>query len=145
MLKIVDGCECHDFILIGTSSYNLYYSIMKSFEHRKQNYLRRSFHNCSGIRVVWTLVFFLEFVDRCLSFFIFFILVIWCSVLPRLTDYDCPFGIFKLFLHTYRVGKPLVFNNMFSYTMTLSYIGRRYCSTMGKQTSNLSLATDFIT
>jgi hypothetical protein len=69
---------------------------MRSFEHRKQNYLRRSFHNCSGIRVVWTLVFFLEF---CRSLFVLFDLfyfghLVFCS--SSTYDYDYPFGIFKI-------------------------------------------------
>jgi hypothetical protein len=41
------------------------------------------------------------FVDRCLSFcpFVLFLLAIVLSVLLRFTDYDYPFGIFKLFAY----------------------------------------------
>jgi hypothetical protein len=51
----------------------------------------------SGIRVTRTLVLYVYFVDRCLSFCIFFLLAIVFSIL-RYTDSDCPFGIFNLFL-----------------------------------------------
>ena len=58
----------------------------------------------SGVRVTWSLVVYVCFVYRCLSFStFFFFLAIVLSVLPRYTDYDYPFGIFKLFglFHTY--------------------------------------------
>ena len=44
--------------------------------------------------------FFGMFIDRCLSFILFFLLVIVLSVL-RFKDYDYPFGIFKLFFDSY--------------------------------------------
>jgi hypothetical protein len=50
----------------------------------------------SGVRVTRSQVLCVCFVDRCLSFCIFFLLAIVLSV--RYMDYDCPFGIFKLFL-----------------------------------------------
>jgi hypothetical protein len=49
----------------------------------------------SGVRVTRSLVLYVCFVDRCLSFCTF-LLVIVLSVL-RYTDSDCPFGIFKFF------------------------------------------------
>jgi hypothetical protein len=49
----------------------------------------------SGIRVTRTLTLYICFVDRCLSFCIFFLLAIVFSIL-RYTDSDCPFGIFNL-------------------------------------------------
>ena len=51
----------------------------------------------SGIRVTRSLVLYICFVDRCLSF-VLLLLAIALSVLLRYTDSDCPFGIFKLFL-----------------------------------------------
>ena len=50
----------------------------------------------SGVRVTRSLVLYVCFVDRCLSFCILLAIVL--SVLLRYTDCDCPFGIFKLFL-----------------------------------------------
>ena len=47
----------------------------------------------SGVRVTRSLVLYVFFVDRCLSFWA----LCYTSVL-RYTDSDCPFGIFKLFL-----------------------------------------------
>ena len=44
------------------------------------------------------LVLCLCVVDDCLSFWTFLLLAIELSVLLRLTDYDYPFGIFKLLL-----------------------------------------------
>jgi hypothetical protein len=52
----------------------------------------------SGVRYTRSLVLYVCFVDRCLSFCTFFLLAIVLSVLLRYTDSDCPFGIFKLFL-----------------------------------------------
>jgi hypothetical protein len=49
----------------------------------------------SGVRVTRSLVWYVCFVDRCLSFCTFSFVL---SVLLRYTDSDCPFGIFKLFL-----------------------------------------------
>ena len=49
----------------------------------------------SGVRVTRSLVLYVCFVDRCLSFCTFFAIVL--SVLLRYTDSDRPFGIFKLF------------------------------------------------
>ena len=43
----------------------------------------------SGVRVARSLVLYLCFVDRCLSF-VLFLLAIVLSVLLRHTDYDCP-------------------------------------------------------
>ena len=48
----------------------------------------------SGVRVTWSLDLYVCFVDRCVYLFL---LAIVLSVL-RYTDYDYPFGIFKLFL-----------------------------------------------
>jgi len=55
----------------------------------------------SGIRVTRSLVLCVCLVDRCLCPFVLFLLTIVLSVLPRFTDSDYPFGIFKLFLHVY--------------------------------------------
>jgi len=53
----------------------------------------------SGVRVTRSLVLYVCFVDRCLSFkFVLFLLAIVLSVLLRYTDSDYPFGIFKLYL-----------------------------------------------
>ena len=54
-------------------------------------------HEFTPVRVTRSLVLSVCFVDRCLSF-ILFLLVIVLSVLLRYTDSDYPFGIFKLFL-----------------------------------------------
>ena len=54
----------------------------------------------NGVRVTQSLVLYVCFVDRCLSFCIFFFLAIVLSVLLRYADSDCPFDIFKLFLRT---------------------------------------------
>ena len=51
----------------------------------------------SGVPVTRSLVLYVCFVDRCLSFCTF-LLAIALSVLLRYTDSHCPFGIFKLFL-----------------------------------------------
>jgi len=56
----------------------------------------------SGVRVTRSLVLYVCFVDRCLSFCTFFLLAIVLSVLLRYTDSEYPFSIFKLFLpHVY--------------------------------------------
>jgi hypothetical protein len=47
----------------------------------------------SGVRVTQSLVLCVCFVDRCLSFCTF-LLVIVLSALPRYTDSDYPFGIY---------------------------------------------------
>ena len=52
----------------------------------------------SDVRVTRSLVVYACFVDRCLSFFLFFFLGIVLSVLFRYTDSDYLFGIFTLFL-----------------------------------------------
>jgi hypothetical protein len=52
----------------------------------------------SEVRVTRSLVLYVCFLDRCLSFCAFFLLAIVLSVLLLFTNYDCPFGIFKLFL-----------------------------------------------
>ena len=55
----------------------------------------------SGVRVTRSLVLYVCFVDRCLSFLLFLeaiVLSIPLSVHLRYTDSDYPFGIFKLFL-----------------------------------------------
>jgi hypothetical protein len=49
----------------------------------------------SGDRVTQSLVLWVCFVDRCLSFCTFFAFML--SVLLRYTESDCPFDIFKLF------------------------------------------------
>jgi hypothetical protein len=57
-----------------------------------------------GFRVTRSLVLYVCFVDRCLSFCTFLFATV-LSVLLRYTDSDYPFGIFKLFLvnaHTQR-------------------------------------------
>jgi len=51
----------------------------------------------SGVRVTWSLVLYVCFVDRCLSFCTFFLMAIVLSVLLRYTDSDYAFSIFKLF------------------------------------------------
>ena len=51
----------------------------------------------SGVRVTRSLVLYVYFVDRCLSFCTF-------SSVLRYTDSDYPFGIFKLFLTLYQGG-----------------------------------------
>jgi hypothetical protein len=57
----------------------------------------------SGVRVARSLIFCVVF---CRSFFfcpfILFLLAIVLSVLPRFTDSDYRFGIFKLFIHLWR-------------------------------------------
>ena len=50
-----------------------------------------------GVRVTRSLVLCVCFVDPCLSFCAFRLAIV-LSVLLRFTDYDYPFGIFKLFL-----------------------------------------------
>ena len=52
----------------------------------------------SEVRVTRSLVLYVCFVDRCLSICTFPLAIV-LSVLLRYTDSDCPFGIFKLFLH----------------------------------------------
>jgi hypothetical protein len=52
----------------------------------------------SGVRVTRSLVLYVCFVDRCLSF-VLFLLAIVLSVILRYTVSDCPFGIFKFFLY----------------------------------------------
>jgi hypothetical protein len=52
----------------------------------------------SGVCVTRSLVLYVRFVDRCLSFCTFsFVIVL--SVRLLFTDSDYPFGIFKLFFH----------------------------------------------
>ena len=54
----------------------------------------------SGVRVTRSLVLYVCFVDRCLSFCTFLLAIV-LSVFLRFTDSDYPFGIFKLFIcHT---------------------------------------------
>ena len=50
----------------------------------------------SGVCVTWSLVLCVCFVNRCLSFCTFFLSGNVLSVLLRFTDFDYPFGIFKL-------------------------------------------------
>ena len=50
----------------------------------------------SGVRVTRSLVLYVCFVDRCLSFCTFSLAIVF-PVLLRYTDSDYPFGIFKLF------------------------------------------------
>jgi hypothetical protein len=57
-----------------------------------------------GDRVTRSLVLYVCFVDRCLSFCTFHLAIV-LSVPLRYTDYDCPFGIFKLFLCLLHKGK----------------------------------------
>ena len=51
----------------------------------------------TGVRVTRSLVLYVCFADRCLSFCTFLVAIV-LSVLLRYTDSDCPFVIFKLFL-----------------------------------------------
>ena len=51
-----------------------------------------------GVRVTRSLVLYVCFVDRCLSFCTFLLAIV-LSVLFRYTDSDYPFGIFMLFLY----------------------------------------------
>ena len=50
-----------------------------------------------GVLVTLSLVLYVCFVDRCLSFCTFYLAIV-LPVLLRYTDSDYPFGIFKLFL-----------------------------------------------
>ena len=59
----------------------------------------------SGVRVTRSLGLYVCFVDRCLSFCAFFLLVIVLSVLLLYTNSDYPCGIFKLFFTTYKCTK----------------------------------------
>ena len=52
----------------------------------------------SGVRFTRSSALYVYFVDRCLSFCTFSFGHCGVSVL-RYMDYNCPFGIFKLFLH----------------------------------------------
>jgi len=56
----------------------------------------------SGVRVIRSLVLYVCFVDRCLSFCTFSFASV-LSVLPRYMDSDYPFGIFKLFLQNNKI------------------------------------------
>jgi hypothetical protein len=51
----------------------------------------------TGVRVTRSLVLYICFVDRCLSFCTFLLAIV-LSVLLQYTDSDYPFGIFKFFL-----------------------------------------------
>ena len=68
----------------------------------------------SGVRVTRSLVLYVCFVDRCLSFCTFAVAIV-LSVL-RYTDSDYPFVIFKLF-----------FQHYFSYIVAVSFIDWRNC------------------
>jgi hypothetical protein len=48
----------------------------------------------TGVRVTRSLVLYVCFLDRCLSFCTLYLAIV-LSVLLRYTDSDCPFGIFK--------------------------------------------------
>jgi hypothetical protein len=54
----------------------------------------------SGVRVTRSLVLYVCFVERCLSFCLLslFFWPLCCLFFLRCVDSDCPFGIFKLFL-----------------------------------------------
>ena len=52
----------------------------------------------SGDRATRSLAWYVWFVDRCLSFVLFLLPIVF-SVHLRYTDSDYPFGIFKLFFH----------------------------------------------
>ena len=56
-----------------------------------------------GVRVTRSLVLYVCFVDRCL-YFVLFLLANALYVLLRYMDYDCPFGIFKLFILQIQLG-----------------------------------------
>jgi hypothetical protein len=62
----------------------------------------------SGVRVTRSLVLYVCFVDRCLSF-VLFLLAIVLSVLLRYTDSECPCDICKLFVYYIynRIGNKL--------------------------------------
>ena len=66
-------------------------------ETELQNYSSEFIPVFRSVRVTQSLVLCVCFVDGCLSFCPFFLVI----VLPvfRFTDSDCPFGVFKLFLH----------------------------------------------
>jgi len=63
----------------------------------------------SGVHVTRSLVLYVCFVDRYLSFCTFLMAFV-LSVLLRYTDSDCPFGIFKLFLTRHPPWNP--FHNL---------------------------------
>ena len=56
----------------------------------------------SGVRVTRSLVLYVCFVDRCLSFCTFFFAIVF-SVLLQYTVSDCPFGVFKLFFDYFEI------------------------------------------
>jgi len=60
----------------------------------------------SGIRVTWSLVLCVCFVDRCLSFW-----PLCCLFFFDLQDSDYPFGIFKLFFLQYTIQKNKDYKN----------------------------------
>jgi hypothetical protein len=66
----------------------------------------------SGVRLTRSLVLYVCFVDRCLSFCTFFWAIV-LSVFLRYTDSDCSFGIFKLFWQQWR--------NVNAITLTFTY------------------------
>jgi len=83
----------------------------------------------SGVRVTRSLVVYVCFVDRCLSFCTFFLVIV-LSVLLRFTDSVYPFGIFKLFLHIRQknidiknfVGSSkYILNNLLELSYTLNF------------------------
>ena len=66
----------------------------------------------SGVRVTRSLVLYVCFVDRCLSFCTFLLAIV-LSVLLRYTDSHCPFGIFKTLL--------MVLNAIFNNILVISW------------------------
>jgi len=79
----------------------------------------------SEVRVTRSLVLYVCFVDRCLSFCTFFLLTIVLSVLLRYTDSDYPFGIFKLFFQIGIFGVYVCFNTLLVKICRLTNLDRR--------------------
>jgi branched-subunit amino acid transport protein len=88
------GCH-HDFVTGFVTRLTRRVSLVE------QELLTLPEHLCSlpvfiGVHVIRSVVLYVCFVDRCLSFCNYFLLAIVLSVLLRYTDFDYPFGIFKL-------------------------------------------------
>ena len=78
----------------------------------------------SGVRVTRSLVLYVFFVDRCLSFVIFLLAIV-LSILLRYTDCDYPFGIFKLLLYLKRQSALLWVPTVLFYSPTYSFMRRQ--------------------
>jgi hypothetical protein len=83
----------------------------------------------SGVRVTWCIVLYVCLVDRCLCPFVLFHLAIVLSVLPRYTDSDYTFGIFKLLFLLY-VGGSNNDNNITTDSFKLVSMKGRQCTRM---------------